>query len=381
MTKKPVGWSTRVIHAGREPKQRTGAVSVPIYATTTFELAEVGRSQAGYVYSRTHNPTRSALEECLAAMEDAKHALAFASGLAAIDAVLRSTCRPGDHILLAHDMFSISFRLVDRVLSDWGLEYSMVDQTDLEATRAAIRPNTKVLWTESPSNPLLNIVDLVALGEIAHESGALLIVDNALSSPYLQRPLTLGADVVVYSTKYIAGHSDVINGAIVTDDDLLAESIQFIQNSTGGTPSPFDAWLVQRGAKTLALRMEKHCDNAEYLVEQLQRHALVSQVIYPGLVEHPQHKLAVEQMRRFGGVVGFRVKGGAEAAIRLCNSTELFKLVEGFGGVESSIMYPREMSHSTNANRLEPIPEDFVRISVGIEEPGDLVDDLYRALG
>jgi len=375
------GFSTRAIHAGQEPDPSTGSVIVPIHATSTYAQDGVGGLRGGYEYSRTGNPTRTALEQCLAALEGGTHGLAFASGMAASDALLRAALRPGDHLVIPDDAYGGTFRLIDKVLSQWGVEHTPVALTDVAAVRAALRPTTKLLWIETPTNPLLNIADITALSEVAHAAGVQVVVDNTFASPYLQTPLSLGADVVLHSTtKYIGGHSDVVGGALVTDDGELREALAFLQNGAGATSGPFDAWLTLRGAKTLALRMERHSDNAERVVEMLTAHPAVSGVLYPGLSTHPGHEVAARQMRRFGGMVSLRLRGGREAALALCAGTELFTLAESLGGVESLIEHPAAMTHASTAGSVLEVPDDLVRLSVGIEDGEDLVADLEQAL-
>jgi len=375
------GFSTRAIHAGQEPDPSTGSVIVPIHATSTYAQDGVGGLRGGYEYSRTGNPTRTALEQCLAALEGGTHGLAFASGMAASDALLRAALRPGDHLVIPDDAYGGTFRLIDKVLSQWGVEHTPVALTDVAAVRAALRPTTKLLWIETPTNPLLNIADITALSEVAHAAGVQVVVDNTFASPYLQTPLSLGADVVLHSTtKYIGGHSDVVGGALVTDDGELREALAFLQNGAGATSGPFDAWLTLRGAKTLALRMERHSDNAERVVEMLTAHPAVSGVLYPGLSTHPGHEVAARQMRRFGGMVSLRLRGGKEAALALCAGTELFTLAESLGGVESLIEHPAAMTHASTAGSVLEVPDDLVRLSVGIEDGEDLVADLEQAL-
>jgi cystathionine gamma-synthase len=375
------GFATRAIHVGQEPDPSTGAVIVPIHATSTYAQDGVGGTRGGYEYSRTGNPTRAALEECLASLEGGRHGHAFASGMAATDVVLRTLCRPGDHIVIPNDAYGGTFRLVDKVLRHWGVEHTPAPLSDVDAVRAALRPNTKVIWCETPTNPLLGIADIAALAGLAHDARARLVVDNTFASPYLQSPLELGADVVVHSsTKYLGGHSDVVGGAVVTSDGELAEQFSFLQNGAGGVPGPFDAWLTLRGIKTLAVRMERHSDNAERIVEALIAAPRVRTVFYPGLPEHPGHEVAAKQMRRFGGMVSFIVDGGEKAALRVCSRTRLFILAESLGGVESLIEHPARMTHASVAGSELQVPADLIRLSVGIEDAGDLVDDLLAAL-
>ncbi|GDY29910.1 cystathionine gamma-synthase [Gandjariella thermophila] len=375
------GFATRAIHAGQDADPASGSVIVPIHATSTYAQDGVGGLRAGYEYSRTGNPTRTALEECLASLEGGRYARAFASGMAATDAVLRALCRPGDHLVIPDDAYGGTFRLVDKVLTGWGIEYTPVRLSDVDGVRAAVRPNTRVIWCETPTNPLLGIADVAALADLSRDTGTTLVVDNTFASPYLQAPLALGADVVVHSTtKYLGGHSDVVGGAVVTSDEELAQQVAFLQNSAGAVPGPFDAWLTLRGLKTLAVRMERHSDNAERIAETLSRHPAVRRVYYPGLPGHPGHEVAAKQMRRFGGMVSISLAGGEEAALRLCGRTRLFTLAESLGGVESLIEHPGRMTHASTAGSLLAVPADLVRLSVGIEDPDDLVADLLGAL-
>jgi cystathionine gamma-synthase len=375
------GFETLAIHAGQEPDPGTGSVVVPIYQTSTYKQDGVGGLRRGYEYGRATNPTRSALEACLAALEAGTRGLAFASGLAAEDCLLHAALQPGDHVLVPNDAYGGTFRLFARILSRWGLTHDVVPLSDLDAVRAAIRPNTRMIWCESPSNPLLGIADIAALATLAHEHGALLVVDNTFASPYLQQPLTLGADVVVHSTtKYLGGHSDVIGGALVVRDDELTETLVYHQNAMGGVPSPFDCWLVLRGAKTLGVRMDRHCANAERIVAMLAGHPAVEQVYYPGLVDHPGHEIAAKQMRAFGGMVSISLRGGEEAALRLCERTTVFTLGESLGGVESLIEHPHRMTHASVAGSQLEVPGNLVRLSIGIESIEDLIADLQQAL-
>jgi cystathionine gamma-synthase len=381
MTDAPHGFDTLAIHAGQEPDPLTGSVTVPIYQTSTYKQDGVGGLRGGYEYSRSANPTRTALEELLAAIEGGARGLAFASGLAAEDALLRAVCRPGDHVILPGDAYGGTYRLVARVLANWGLEYTPVHLADLAAVRAAMRPNTKVIWCETPTNPLLGIADIAALAEIAHAGDALLAVDNTFATPYLQQPLALGADAVVHSTtKYLGGHSDVVGGALVTREAELGQELTFHQNAMGAVAGPFDAWLVLRGIKTLGVRMDRHCRNAERVVDYLLDHNAVDRVFYPGLPEHPGHDLATLQMRGFGGMVSFTMRGGEEAALKVCELVQLFTLGESLGGVESLIEHPGRMTHASAAGSPLEVPDDLVRLSVGIENVEDLLADLAQAL-
>jgi cystathionine gamma-synthase len=377
------GFETRAIHAGYEPDPTTGAVIPPIYATSTYKQDGVGGLRGGYEYSRSANPTRTALEGALAAVEMGRHGFAFASGLAAEDTLVRALCAPGQHAVIPDDAYGGTFRLFDKVEKLWGLQHSPAPVSDVDAVRAAIRPGeTRIVWVETPTNPMLTIGDIEALAAVAHDAGALLVVDNTFASPYLQQPLTLGADVVVHSTtKYVGGHSDVVGGALVVRDDELADRIRFQQNAMGAVAGPFDAWLTLRGLKTLGVRMDRHCDNAERVVEHLLGHAAVEQVVYPGLAEHPGHDVATKQMRRYGGMVSFRVRGGVDAALAVCERTQVFTLGESLGGVESLIEHPGRMTHASVAGTELEVPADLVRLSVGIETIDDLLGDLDRALG
>jgi cystathionine gamma-synthase len=375
------GFDTLAIHAGQEPDPLTGAVAVPIYQTSTYKQDGVGGLRGGYEYSRSANPTRTALEESLAAIEGGLRGLAFASGLAGEDTLLRTVCRPGDHVILPGDAYGGTFRLVARVLANWGLEYTPVDLADLAAVRAAVRDNTKVIWCETPTNPLLGIADIAALAEIARAAQARLVVDNTFASPYLQQPLALGADVVVHSTtKYLGGHSDVVGGALVTGDVELGQELAFHQNAIGAVAGPFDSWLVLRGIKTLGVRMDRHCANAGSIVDFLTGHPAVDRVLYPGLPEHPGHQVAARQMRGFGGMVSFTLRGGEEAALKVCELVQLFTLGESLGGVESLIEHPGRMTHASAAGSPLEVPDDLVRLSVGIENVEDLLADLAQAL-
>jgi cystathionine gamma-synthase len=376
------GFDTLAIHAGQEPDPTTGAVVTPIHQVSTYKQDGVGGLRGGYEYSRSANPTRTALQECLTALERGVRGMAFASGLAAEDTLLRTVCVPGDHVVIPGDAYGGTYRLFSHVLHRWGIEFTAAPLGDLDAVRAAIRPETTVVWCETPTNPLLGIADIEGLAALAHDHGALLAVDNTFASPYLQQPLPLGADVVVHSTtKYLGGHSDVVGGALISRDEELGDRLAFHQNAMGAVAGPFDSWLTLRGVKTLGVRMERHCDNAERVVEFLGRHPKVSEVLYPGLLDHPGHDVAAKQMRRFGGMVSFRVHGGEEEAVAICNRTELFTLAESLGGVESLIEHPGRMTHASAAGSPLEGPADLVRLSVGIETVDDLLADLDRALG
>jgi len=376
------GFETQAIHAGQDPDPLTGSVVPPIYQTSTYKQDGVGGLRGGYEYSRTANPTRTALEECLAALEDGHRALAFASGMAAEDCLIRTVCSPGDRVIIPDDAYGGTYRLFSAVLQRWGLDYVPVHLPDIAAVRRSLaeRP-TRVLWVETPTNPLLAIADIAALAEAAHEAGALLVVDNTFASPRLQRPLILGADVVVHSTtKYLGGHSDVVGGALVTSDAKIADDADYLRNATGAVPGPFDSWLTLRGIRTLAVRMDKHGENAMRVAQMLTSHPAVTEVFYPGLPSHPGHSVAAKQMSGFGGMVSFRVRGGEEAAVAVCGRTRLFTLGESLGGVESLIEHPARMTHASAAGSPLEVPGDLVRLSVGIEDAADLLDDLRQAL-
>jgi cystathionine gamma-synthase len=375
-------FETLAIHAGQEPDPLTGAVVPPIYQVSTFAQDGVGGLRGGYEYSRSANPTRTALAECLAALEEGAAALAFASGLAAEDCLLRTVCSPGDRVLIPDDAYGGTYRLFAQVLAGWGLEYEVVPISDLAAVRKrlAARP-TRCVWAETPTNPLLNIADIRGLAQAAREAGAMLVVDNTFASPYLQQPLTLGADAVVHSTtKYLGGHSDVIGGAVVFADAELAGGCAFRHTPTGGVPGPFDSWLTLRGIRTLAARMDRHCRNAMRIAQMLAEHPAVAEVFYPGLPSHPGHKIAQEQMRAFGGMVSFRLQAGEQAAVQTCGRTRLFTLAESLGGVESLIEHPARMTHASVTGTALAVPGDLVRLSVGIEDCDDLIHDLRQAM-
>jgi cystathionine gamma-synthase len=377
----PGGFNTRAIHAGQEPDPATGAVIVPVHLTTTYKQDGVGGLRGGYEYSRSANPTRTALQEALAALEQGTIGMAFASGLAAEDTLLRTVCEPGSHIVLGGDAYGGTFRLISRVASRWGIEHTPADLNDLDALRTVMRPTTRVIWCETPTNPLLNVADIARLADFAHEHGALLVVDNTFASPYLQQPLTLGADVVVHSTtKYLGGHSDVVGGALVTSDATLAEQLAYHQNAMGAVAGPFDAWLVLRGIKTLGVRMDRHQANAARIAEFLLGHPDVTSVLYPGLPDHPGHEIAARQMSGFGGMLSFRLAGGEEQALKVCERARLFTLAESLGGVESLIEHPGRMTHASAAGSPLEVPADLVRLSVGIEDVDDLLADLEQAL-
>ncbi len=375
------GFDTLAIHAGQQPDPRTGSVVPPIFQTSTYAQDAVGAPRLGYEYSRSGNPTRDALQECLAALEGGSKGLAFASGLAAEDTLLRAVCRPGEHVVIPDDAYGGTFRLFSRVVEGWGLNWTAAHMSDVDSVRTAMTGTTKVIWVETPTNPLLGIANIDELAWLAHECNAILVVDNTFASPYLQQPLAHGADVVLHSTtKYVGGHSDVVGGALVFADEAMAEPVVYHQNAMGAVDGPFDAWLTLRGLRTLGVRMERHCDNAERIAEYLTRHKAVAQVLYPGLPDHPGHDVAAKQMRRFGGMVSFRVAGGAERAVRICDRAELFTLAESLGGVESLIEHPARMTHASAAGSPLEVPGDLVRLSVGIESIDDLLADLEQAL-
>jgi cystathionine gamma-synthase len=380
------GFNTRAIHAGQEPDPLTGAVVPPIYQVSTYAQDGVGGLRNGYEYSRSGNPTRNALQECMAALEapgiETARGLAFASGLAAEDTLIRTVLKPGDHAVIPNDAYGGTYRLFKKVAEPWGIDHTTAPVTDLDAIAAAMTPKTKLIWIETPTNPLLNIADIAAIADIAHAGGALLVIDNTFASPYLQQPLLLGADVVVHSTtKYLGGHSDVVGGALVALDAELGEQLAYHQNAMGAIAGPFDSWLVMRGIKTLGVRMDRHNENAAKIVDLLEGHSAVGQVFYPGLTSHPNHEVAKKQMRGFGGMVSFRVKAGEQAALDLCSKTTLFTLGESLGGVESLIEHPGRMTHASVSGSPLEVPSDLVRISVGIEEADDLLADLEKALG
>lgn len=373
------GFETVAIHAGQAPDEATGAIVTPIYQTSTYAQEAVGKHR-GYEYSRTANPTRTALQQCLAALEGAEYGVAFASGLAAEHALLH-LLDPGDHVIFPNDAYGGTYRLVARVHGPAGLEFTPVDLADLDAVAAAWRRQTKLVWVETPTNPRLGIADVAAISDLAHQRGALVAVDNTFATPYLQRPLDLGADLVVHSTtKYLGGHSDVVGGFIAISDARLHERLAFLQNAMGAVPGPFDCFLVLRGVKTLAVRMDRHCENAWAVVDLLRGHPEVSQVLYPGLPDHPGHDVATRQMRGFGGMVSFVVRRGEEAALQVARSTRLWTLAESLGAVESLIEHPHRMTHSSVAASSLAVDPGLLRLSVGLETARDLVADLRQAL-
>ena len=381
------GLATKAIHAGYRPDPATGAVNTPIYASSTFAQDGVGHLRGGFEYARTGNPTRAALEASLAAVEEGAHARAFSSGMAASDCALRAMLRPGDHVVIPNDAYGGTFRLIDKVFSQWNVGHTPVALSDRDAVRAAITAHTRLIWVETPTNPLLSIADIGDLAQLAADVAGgpggrvKVLVDNTFASPALQQPLTLGADVVLHSTtKYIGGHSDVVGGALVTNDSELDEAFGFLQNGAGAVPGPFDAYLTMRGLKTLVLRMQRHSDNAMAVAQFLAGHPAVSAVLYPGLPSHPGHDVAARQMRGFGGMVSVRLRGGRGAAERLCAGTGVFILAESLGGVESLIELPSAMTHASTAGSQLEVPDDLVRLSVGIEDVADLIADLEQAL-
>ncbi|OBA57481.1 cystathionine gamma-synthase [Mycobacterium sp. 1100029.7] len=376
------GLATKAIHAGYHPDPATGAVNAPIYASSTFAQDGVGGLRGGFEYARTGNPTRAALEASLAAVEGGAFARAFSSGMAATDCVLRAILRPGDHLVIPNDAYGGTFRLIDKVFSQWNVTYTPAALSDLDAVRAAITPQTRLIWVETPTNPLLSIADIAAIAELGKQHSTKVLVDSTFASPALQQPLALGADIVLHSTtKYIGGHSDVVGGALVTDDKALDDAFAFLQNGAGAVPGPFDAYLTMRGLKTLVLRMQRHSENASAVADFLAGHPAVSTVLYPGLPSHPGHEVAARQMTGFGGMVSVRMRGGRAAAEKLCASTKVFILAESLGGVESLIEHPSAMTHASTAGSQLEVPDDLVRLSVGIEDVADLLADLDQALG
>jgi len=376
------GFSTRAIHAGQEFDPATGAVVPPVYLTSTFVQDGIGGFRGGYEYARGGNPTRTSLQTLLASLEGGAHAFSFASGLASEDALLRAILKPGDRVVMGNDVYGGTHRLVNRVFVPWGVGLTTVDMSDLDAVRDAVaESSTQVLWIETPSNPLMKISDIAALVEIGHLAGALVVVDNTFASPYLQQPLSLGADVVVHSTtKYLGGHSDVLGGAVILNDDELADKVGFIQFGVGAVSGPFDAWLTVRGIKSLAVRMDRHSSNAQALAEALVGHPALDAVYYPGLSDHPGHDIAARQMKSFGGMLSVSLKGGGAAARTFAESTSIFQLAESLGGVESLIGYPSEMTHASVKGTALEVPDNVVRLSVGIEDEADLLADILGAL-
>jgi cystathionine gamma-synthase len=379
------GLATKAIHAGYHPDPATGAVNAPIYASSTFAQDGVGGLRGGFEYARTGNPTRAALEASLAALEGGEGGAfgrAFSSGMAATDCALRAMLRPGDHLVIPNDAYGGTFRLIDKVFTQWNVGYTPAALSDLDAVAAAITPQTRLIWVETPTNPLLSIADIAAIAELGKQHSAKVLVDSTFASPALQQALALGADVVLHSTtKYIGGHSDVVGGALVTNDKALDNAFAFLQNGAGAVPGPFDAYLTMRGLKTLVLRMQRHSENALAVAEFLAGHPSVGTVLYPGLPGHPGHDVAARQMSGFGGMVSVRMRGGRAAAEKLCASTKVFILAESLGGVESLIEHPSAMTHASTAGSQLEVPDDLVRLSVGIEDVADLLADLEQALG
>jgi cystathionine gamma-synthase len=372
-------FETRAIHAGQEPDPATGAIITPIYQTSTFVQSAVGEHQ-GYDYARSDNPTRSALQEALASLEGGAWALAYASGLAATQNV-HYLLSPGDHILLSDDAYGGTHRFIAKVWSRYGIDYSLADMSDLDAVRDGIRPNTRLVWTETPSNPYLKIVDIAGVAGLLRGHPALFMVDNTFASPYLQNPLALGADLVLHSTtKYIGGHSDVVGGAVIGNDPAIYDTLKFHQNAAGAVPGPFDVWLALRGIKTLAIRMERHSQNARAVAAYLHEHPAVKEVFYPGLADHPGHEVAARQMRDFSGMVSFTVRGDMETALEVARATRIFQLAESLGGVESLIEHPGQMTHASVAGTGAEVEDTLIRLSVGIENEADLLADLKQAL-
>nr|WP_314845980.1 cystathionine gamma-synthase [uncultured Microbacterium sp.] len=374
-------FSTRAIHAGQDPDPTTGAIIPPIYQASTHVQDGIGGFREGYEYNRAGNPTRTSLETQLAALEGGASALSFASGLAAEDALLRGILQPGDHVLLGNDAYGGTYRLLAKVFTKWGVETTTVELSDHDAVRAAIRPETKIVWVETPSNPLLKVVDIAVISEIAHEGGAIAVVDNTFASPALQQPLSLGADLVVHSTtKYLGGHSDVLGGAVIFRDERFFDDVKFQQFAVGAVSAPLDAWLTTRGIKTLAVRVRQHSENAQAIAEWATARPEFERVYYPGLESHPGHEIAARQMSGFGGMLSFGLAAGASAARAFAESTELFQLAESLGGVESLIGYPPDMTHASVRGTELAVPENVVRLSVGIEDVSDLIADLEQGL-
>lgn len=381
MTENKRRFNTAAVRAGYTPDSLYGSINVPIYASSTFAQDGINQLRGGFEYTRCGNPTIAALERAVAELEGGEHARAFSSGMAATDAILRAILKPGSHLIIPDDVYGGTFRLIDTVFRHWGVEHTVVNIGDLDAIAGAIQDNTALVWVETPTNPLLTIADVAGIAKLLEGRDAKLAVDNTFASPYLQHPLSDGADIVLHSTtKYLGGHSDVVGGVVVTNAAALDEEIEFIRTGTGGIPSAFDAYLTTRGIKTLGLRMERHCDNAEAVAAFLESRPEISEVLYPGLKSHPGHETAKRQMKRFGGMVSARLAGGAKAAEKLCLATREFELAESLGGVESLIEVPAGMTHqSTEGTQLE-IPADLIRISVGIEDIEDLLADLAQAL-
>lgn len=371
------GFATKAIHAGQEPDKLTGAITTPIYQTSTYIQSDIGKP-VSYEYARTDNPTRTALQECLSDLENAYGTLVFSSGMSAIATVMY-TLKSGDHLLVDNDLYGGTYRLFSKVLSNYQISFDLCDMSNLQNIKNAIKPNTKMIWLESPTNPLLKILDIKAIAQI--KPRPLFVVDNTFASPYLQQPLSLGADVSIYSTtKYIAGHSDVIGGAITTNNRELYDKLKFLQNAVGAIPGPLDVFLILRGIKTLAIRMEKHCSNALSIAQFLEQHPKIKKVIYPGLKSHPQYELAKKQMRHFGGIISFQAEGGYQESRKIVKKTKLFALAESLGGIESLIELPAKMTHMATKGSTIEIPQNLIRLSVGIEDEADLINDIKLAL-
>jgi cystathionine gamma-synthase len=380
-TGRPFGFDTNAIHAGYEPDAQTGAINVPVYTSTTFAQDGVAQLRGGFEYSRCGNPTVTALEQTVAALEGARFGRAWGSGMAATDAVLRVLLRPGDHLILGNDAYGGTFRLIDTTYREWGVHYSVVDTADPAQIAAALRPETKLVWLETPTNPLLGITDIAAVADALGDHPAKLVVDNTFASPYLQNPLALGADIVMHSTtKYLGGHSDVVGGVVVTNDEDVDGELLFLQGGAGAVPGPVDAYLTYRGIKTLGVRMDRHCANAQAVAEFLAGRPEIAQVLYPGLPDHPGHEVAARQMRGFGAMVSVRFAGGEAPALQFCENTRLICLAESLGGVESLLEHPAKMTHQSAAGSALEVADDLVRISVGIENIDDLLADLTQAL-
>lgn len=379
----PMHFSTRTVRAGEDHRDPTGAVVVPIYQVSTYRQSEPG-VEGEYVYSRSGNPTRGALERAIATLEEARHGLAFASGMGAITTLALSLLKKGDHVVAVEDLYGGTRRFFDQIIHSFGVDFTYVEGTSPNDFATALRPETKMVWVETPTNPLLKIIDIEAASKIAHDHGALCVVDNTFMSPYLQQPLKLGADIVLHSTtKYLGGHSDLIGGAVATSDAQLYEKVRFAQNAAGAVPGPFDCWLVLRGIRTLAVRMDRHCSNAQKIAEFLAQHPRVSKTIYPGLDQHPQHELATRQMRSFGGMVSFHLKGGFETCKQLLKQVKIFTVAESLGGVESLIEHPSSMTHASVPKEQREkigVTDSLIRLSVGIEDPEDLISDLAAGL-
>lgn len=376
------GFNTRAIHAGQQIDEVYGAVVPPVHFSTTYAPEKIGQLRKGYDYGRGTNPTRDALQEQIASLEGGSAAFTFASGLAAENALIMGLAKPGDHVVMGNDVYGGTYRLINQILGQWNITHSVVDMADLDAVEQALAAQpTRILWLETPSNPLMKVSDIPAISQLAHDAGALMLVDNTFATPYLQNPLTLGADLVVHSTtKYMGGHSDVIGGAVVTNDDALAEKVQFQQFAAGAVNGPLDAYLSTRGLKTLGVRMDRHCENAAQLAQWLKEQPGVERVLYPGLADHPGYELASRQMRGFGGMVSVQFSGGAAAARAVAESTQLFQLAESLGGIESLMNYPAAMTHASVAGTELAVPENLIRLSVGIEDVADQIADLDQAI-